>query len=197
MVILPTLTLGPSFTLKTISSEAGRDLAHVRIDGGELPAALGQEFFEHDRGPLHLIRIVLRLHRKTYLALLKAVQDFGDGDRLGAFVLMERDYAPLSDDKGNDEAAVGPGLGFESDIVEAAAVPKVHEVAAQSFFVVDIALLTVDQGTQGIRWDAARTLKSMASMTCPAAALGTSVVLGVSKGACGAGGCCGLAGSGC
>ena len=52
----PTFTFGPSLTLKVTFERGGRDLLDLRIDGGVLAAALGQEFLQDDGGALDLVR---------------------------------------------------------------------------------------------------------------------------------------------
>ena len=81
--MLPTLTLGPSFTYEGDLQRRGRNLLDLRIHRGVLAAALGQEFLEDDGGALDLVGVVLRFHREADLALLEAVENFRDGDATG------------------------------------------------------------------------------------------------------------------
>src|ERR1035438_6035480 len=124
-----------------------RNLLDLGLHGGVLPAAFGQVFLEDHGGTLDLVGVVLRFHAEPDLAFLEAVEDFGDGDALGARVLNGTDDAALGDHEADDEAEAS-GFGFQADIVEASGVPEDHEIAAQRLFVVDVARFGNDQGLQ-------------------------------------------------
>ena len=126
-----------------------RDLLDLRIHGGVLPAALGQEILERDGGALHLVGVVLRFHREADFALLEPVQDLRHGDGLDAFVVDGADDAPLGEDEA-DEQAVRPGLGLQADVVEPAGVPQRHEIAPEDLFVEQVAAFADDHGAQSV-----------------------------------------------
>ena len=63
--------------------------------------------------------------------------------------LMERTTGPLGHDVAQDPAGLA-GFALQADIVETAGVPQRHEIAAQLFVVVVVALFGVDQRAQGI-----------------------------------------------
>ena len=100
----------------------GRDLAEFRLDGGELPAALGKEFLQHVSGALNLARIVLRFHGETNFPLFEPVQNLRDRNGLGAFVLDRAHDAALGQQEA-DDPAVRTAFFLKADIIEAPGIP--------------------------------------------------------------------------
>ena len=149
MSILPTLTLGPSFTLKAMDSEEGGKLAHLGRDLGELPPALGQILLEHDSGPLNLAGVVHRFDAETDAPLLEAIQDLGDGDRLDSRVGDGADDLALGQHEAQDLSGLAR-LDLHADVVEPSGVPEGHEVAPQGVVVDLVAPLGENHRSQGV-----------------------------------------------
>ena len=157
MVMFPTLTLGPSLTLKISASDDGRNLLDLRVYRGVLAAALRKKVLQNVGGVLDSGRVVLRLDYQADFAFLEAVEDFGFRYGMDSAVVNGADDAALGNDEG-DFDGIGPlaRFHFQADIVEAARVPESHEVTPEELFVVNIAGFGYQQGFEGFGWGAAR-----------------------------------------
>ena len=153
MSILPTLTLGPSFSAKRNRQAGGRDLAKHGLDFGELAAALGEVLLEHDPRSLNLARIVHGLHAEADLALLEAVEDLGNRDRLEPCVGDRAHNLPL----GEHEAHDLPGLARARSPCgcrRTARCSRGHEVARRASSSILSPLFEKMRGPQGVLRDA-------------------------------------------
>ena len=155
---VPHLHLGAFIDVESDLQGGGRNLLDARLDGGVLMAALGEKLLQRHHRALHLVGIVLRFHREADLALLEAVQNFGDRDRVDARVVDGADHAPLDQHPVDDDAGLSL-FGFQADIVEAALVPQQTEIAAHGVYAVDVPHLLFDDRLEGVLGDAAGALE--------------------------------------
>ena len=111
------------------------------LDGRELAAVLGQQFFQDHFRFLDARGIELALDRQADFAVLEAVQDVGLGNRFVAFVLDAPDDRPFGHIKNDNFLVgfVGAVLNFQPDVLEILRVPQRMEIATERVFVYRIA----------------------------------------------------------
>ncbi len=146
---LPHLHLGPLVYFEHDVQGGRRNGLNLGGYRGVLTAALGEQFEQHVLRSLHFGRIVLRFHGKADLALLVAVQNIGNANRLVAFVGDGPDHGPLFHDESNDPSGFAR-LPFELQVVQPAGVPQRHEIAMKHRFVQFVARPADHQGAQRV-----------------------------------------------
>ena len=112
----------------------------VGLDGGELVAVLGEQFFEDRLGALDLGGIVLALDGKADLFLLEAVEHVRVRDGIEAFVVDLADGGFFLDEDVEDDAFFRV-FALDAQVFEVAGVPKGVEVALDGDGIVDIAVM--------------------------------------------------------
>ena len=130
-----------------------------RSHGGELAAALAQQFLDHDGRVVDDIGVIHRFLNHADLAFLEAVEHVGNRGRFQARISNVADHAAFGENETDNQAALIALFRFETDIVETVGVPQRHEVAAHGFLVVDIAFAAENHGAQRILRDTAGTAK--------------------------------------
>ena len=128
--ILPTFTVGPSFTLNVSETAAGGSGFHFRANRGELMSVLAQHLLQHHLGALDDRGVVLALHREGNLFLLEAVQHVGDGNRVQALVVDLADRRLFTHVHNQLHAVLLLFVdALNAHIVEVAGIPQRVEVA--------------------------------------------------------------------
>ena len=153
------LDLGPFVHFEYNFERRGRNLADLRLHGGELPAALGQVFLQNVAARCTLLGSYCDSTVRPTLRSLKRSRISESRHRFVAVVLDGPDHAALDHHEAHDPAGRAR-LALHADVVEAARVPQRHEVAVQRLLVVLVALLGEDHGSQGVLRHAPNTLKS-------------------------------------
>ena len=125
--------------LEAMRSYCGRHL-------GKLAAVLAEQLLQDDFGLLDARGIELALDGQTYLALFEAVEDVGFGNGVNAVIADAANDRALFDveDDVLVIGSVGRVFDAEFDVFEKLRVPESLKVAAQSFFVIRIALAAED-----------------------------------------------------
>src|SRR5207253_8690584 len=94
---LADLYLGTLINLEDDLQRRGRDTMNLWIHLRVLASPFGQIFQDDVLGALHLVRVVLRFHYQTDLALFETIENFRDGERLIAVVFDGPDHGPFGD----------------------------------------------------------------------------------------------------
>src|SRR6266851_1749559 len=147
-LILPTLTLGPSFTTNVIPTAAG-GICRTSDRMVKLVSVLREQAFDGYFRFLNAGRIILAFHRQADFRLLKAVEHVAGRDRAQAEVIYFADgwLFPYLED---DPPALGRLLPEDLDIFEVACVPQRVEVALQAGWVVDVPGMSKNARPNGI-----------------------------------------------
>ena len=127
-----------------------RNRADLGAHGGELPAMLGQQFFDRYLGLFDLGGVVLALRGQTDLAVLEAIQDVALGNRIQAQVFNFADGGTLFDID-VDDPALGRLLPLESDVFEVTCIPERIKVALQGRRIINVPDTGEDPGFDGFR----------------------------------------------
>ena len=143
----PTLTLGPFVHFEDDFERGRRHLA--QLPGSQRSELPGHARARYSCSTLRARWILLGSYcdssAQADFAFLKAVQDFGIGDRLVAVVFHRADHSALGHGEAQNPAGF-PGLALDADIVEAAGVPQRHKVAVDRFVVQLVAALGESRG---------------------------------------------------
>ena len=115
-------------------------------DGGKLPPVFRQQLLHGDLGFFNFCRIVLTLHRKSYFALLEAVQHIAGRDGAQAHVVDLANGGPFLDID-VDDPALRRLLAFKLDIFKITGVPEGIEVALEGHRVINVAGPRKDTGS--------------------------------------------------
>src|ERR1700676_2524330 len=149
--------LGPFIDLKNEDDRVARsDTLELRRNLSKLPPVLAKQILQHHFRFFDLGGIERAFHRQADYALLEAVENVGLGNGMCAFVADAANHRPLLDVE-DDDFGVGPVrriLDTQLDVFEELRVPQRLKIAAQRFFVVDVALTTEDSGGQRVAADA-------------------------------------------
>src|SRR5207245_5155659 len=140
---------------------AGSDALVLRSDFGKLVAVLPQQLFQHDFRFFDFRGIELAFDAEADFAFLETVENvrFGNGvDAVVANAANLRAFLHFKDDNFSVRA-IGGILHAELNVLEELRVPQGLKIAAQRFFIKDIAGTTTDSRTQGVVSNAAITDK--------------------------------------
>src|ERR1700730_12883015 len=140
---------------------AGGDSFVLRSDVGKLTAVLAEQFLQNHFSLLDARGVKLTFHGQTDLALLEPIQNVGLRNGVDTVVPNAADDRAFLDVENYIFVigTVGRILDAELHIFEKLRIPERLKIAAQSFFVVGIAVAAEDAGFQRIGADAAVTCK--------------------------------------
>ena len=131
---------------------AGSNAFVLRSNFRELAAVFAEKIFQDDLGLLDARGIELAFDGEADFLFLEAIENVRFGDGVDAVVANAADYRALFDfeDYSLMAGAIGGVFDPELDVFEELRVPERLKIAAQSLFVVGIAVAGEDAGLQSV-----------------------------------------------